>query len=303
MGITFIELIAKNGGVILYIHSSIIIDTYESFDNDICNGVICFSKKSKCFITCIYRPPSADNTKFLQLLNFITDFINMHDNLNKQNLFISGDFNFPNIPWNNLSITDISKSNTDLDNFINNHFLTQYIQENTRKNNILDLFFSNEPNFVQLVKINNINYSDHNIVKIYTTYFNDLNSDTFNKALENNNSGIDFSKLNLNSSNFPEINLEFSKINWNWIATTSIESFPDIFRKIVYSVLQKHTKSFTNNSHNNSNRYMKKRRTLNRKIYKYNKIIRYSNCNPDKRTSLINKINILKNTKKQSFLE
>ena len=208
-------------------------------------------------------------------------------------MFIFGDFNYPNIPWNNLSITDISKSNTDLDNFINNHFLTQYIQENTRKNNILDLFFSNDPNFVQLVKINNINFSDHNIVKIYNTYFNNLNSDTFNKALDNNNSGIDFSKLNLNSSNFPQINLEFSKINWNWIATTSIESFPDIFRKIVYSVLQKHTKSFTNNSHNNSNRFMKKRQTLNRKIYKYNKIIRYSNCNPDKRASLINKINIL----------
>ena len=45
---------SKNGGVMLYIHKAIIIDNFDSFDNDICNGVVCVSKKSKCIIACIY---------------------------------------------------------------------------------------------------------------------------------------------------------------------------------------------------------------------------------------------------------
>ena len=68
----------KNGGALLYIHTSIIIDNYDFFDNDICSAIICFSKKSKCFIACVYRPPSSDKANFLQLLNFISNFIDIH---------------------------------------------------------------------------------------------------------------------------------------------------------------------------------------------------------------------------------
>ena len=56
--------VSKNGGALVYIHKSILIDIYESFDDDICNAVACLSKNAKCIIICIYRPPNSRRTVF-----------------------------------------------------------------------------------------------------------------------------------------------------------------------------------------------------------------------------------------------
>ena len=168
----------------------------------------------------------------------------MHDNSNKFQSFIFGDFNCPNVSWDDLSSHSVHQVNPDLAKFIDTHFLTQYVHEKTRKNNILDLFFSNDPHFVQHVKVTDINISDHYLIHIFTSFFQNLKSDSVKELPTlNQEHGINFSKLNLNTADFRKINLEFSQVNWNALITeNSIENFPDIFHDIVYNILIKHTK-------------------------------------------------------------
>ena len=59
-----------HGGVLLYIHQKIMINEYSTFDDDICQGVFCYSKIFKCLIGCIYRPLLLVRKVFLNLLTF-----------------------------------------------------------------------------------------------------------------------------------------------------------------------------------------------------------------------------------------
>ena len=45
----------KNGGVMLYIHNSIIVNNFSSFNDNTCSAVACFCSNSNCIIFCIYR--------------------------------------------------------------------------------------------------------------------------------------------------------------------------------------------------------------------------------------------------------
>lgn len=101
---------SKNGGALLYIHESIIIDIFDSFDDDTCNAVICLSSKSNAIICCIYRPPSAGQNSFINMLNFISRFIDTHNKSDKLKTFLFGDFNFPDIHWKNDQITEYIRS-------------------------------------------------------------------------------------------------------------------------------------------------------------------------------------------------
>ena len=89
----------------LYIHQNIIIDSFSSFDDDTCNAVVCLSTKSNCIISCLYRPPGCDLGSFSNALNFISDFINSNNNLDKLQCFLFGDFNFPQLNWYDNQIT------------------------------------------------------------------------------------------------------------------------------------------------------------------------------------------------------
>ena len=47
-------------------------------------------------------------------------------------------------------------------NLMNKHFLLQYVQQPTRLQNILDLFLTDDANFVQLIQIEDISYREKN---------------------------------------------------------------------------------------------------------------------------------------------
>ena len=79
---------SKNGGTLLYAHDSIVIDSFSSYDDDTCNGVICLSSKSGCIISCVYRPPNACQTSFSLLLKFLDTFITTHNKLNKLSILL-----------------------------------------------------------------------------------------------------------------------------------------------------------------------------------------------------------------------
>ena len=91
-------------------------------------------------IICIlYRPPEAPLASFKPVLETISSYISGHVNYD---LCLLGDFNFPCIDWNTLSIIPGATSipiqcmETFFD-FIADHLLSQYILEPTRKDNMV----------------------------------------------------------------------------------------------------------------------------------------------------------------------
>ena len=293
--------VSKNGGVALYLHRTIVVTEISYFDDDNCEGVICFCKNVKYIIACIYRPPHLNEVSFSNLLQFMMDFINSHNPLNKYQIIIFGDFNFPNICWNTLSFSSDAIS---LNNFMDKLFLDQYICENTRKSNILDLLLTDDCNFVQLVKAIDVNFSDHKLVKIFTDSFSSLNQ-TPNTATNLIHCGdLHFSKINLNSSDFESINSEFSKIDWVDLVNVPIEDFPDIFHQKVYKVILKYSKLNKPRYKGYSNYCSRDLKAINRKLRKYKKrALELSVTNPHKINQNKKQISALEKLKENTILK
>ena len=176
----------------------------------------------------------------------------------------------------------------------------------TRKDNILDLFFTNDSNFIQHLDVNNVPFSDHNLIYIYTSFFSN-NLCTEEIAPQGDiDTDCDFSKLNLSTTKFDAVNTEFSNVNWHKIVSGPIDDIPGKINQIVFTTLEKHTQLFNNSSSKNSkfkNRYCRLRSIVNKKIRKYKRRISSSNCSKESRDIAMNKINQLLEEKKQSFLD
>ena len=291
---------SKNGGSLLYIYKSIPIDDYGSFDDNTCNGLICLSRRYQCFMVSLYRPPNSDSKSFCDVLEFLNKFVLKHNAGEEYQCLIFGDFNFPWIRWDGqIKCSDKTSSNSfsDLKYFMDKHFLNQYILKNTRLQNILDLFLTNEPHFVKLVKVEKLPISDHNLIKIYTNYFWNLaKTQTTYEAEENN--GTDFMKLNFNTSNTTKIQQEFSAVDWDAIVEGSIDSFPDKFNTIVFNTLCKHTLFKKSPKKRLSSKAIY---ILNRKIRKLKRRLLYLTDKTKLEIKLQNKIIFLQEKKKEQL--
>ncbi len=118
-------------------------------------------------IGCLYRPPWTDDT-YMEKLG---DALQQLDPQQKGNIWLGGDFNLPKIDWIDLKVTpqnpDVKLSNM-LINTANDFFLSQVVNHPTRKDNILDLFFTSNPSLINRVTTApplSIE-ADHNIVFI-----------------------------------------------------------------------------------------------------------------------------------------
>ena len=299
--------VSKNGGVVMYINKKLIVNQVCYFDDNVCTAVICLCKNAKCIIVCVYRPPNASVESFSNLLTFVEEFLSSHSKCDKFEIVICGDFNLPDISWDNLiSCSDaITSSGTSLLNFLDKFFLTQHVQENTRKGNILDLFLTNNPHFAQDVKVTDIGISDHNLVKVFTSYFSKvfLNESTETSSTKQSTIDLDFSKLNYSSTDFEKVNYDLSRVNWQHLIDCGVESFPAGFHQAVYSILEKHSKfkPFFSKSYKKSS-YHKNLKTFNRKINRYKKQLLLSSCNDKKHKVLLDKISSLEKEKYDLFL-
>ena len=99
------------------------------------------------------------------------------------------------------------------------------------------MFLTDNPNFIQHIQINETELSDHNIIKVFTTFFH--NSSSIPPTEHSHK--LDFSKISLKTANFNQINYELSTINWNELIELPLDDFHDTFRHIVYSILSKHS--------------------------------------------------------------
>ena len=103
-------------------------------------------QKCNIVIINVYRPPDCPTEKIISLLNELrTKLIEIGNPM--PNIIFTGDLNFPIIDWQMETADGRSHENQVQANaflqFAHEQCLQQYIEEPKRKNNILDIFLTN----------------------------------------------------------------------------------------------------------------------------------------------------------------
>ena len=227
------------GGVLLYVHNTLPISDILCYDDAICEAVVCTIKSINTKIASIYRPPKADDKSFEKLLSFLSKAItNENDPDHHYDIIIAGDFNLPDIDWKASHLHSENKLSSQAENqflsFIEKHFLCQYIDQPTRGKNILDLFLTNKNNLVLYTTSEDCKpLSDHNIVKIHTTY--NIQSKNVNERPPIPEGT--FRSLDLRRADYDKINMHLENINWDDLKKLcTLEEFPELLRLTILQV-------------------------------------------------------------------
>ena len=257
-----------HGGVLLYVHNSLPISETFCYDDDTCEAVVCSIKSINTKIASIYRPPNTDDKSFENLLSFLEKALYDKNSRDKHpDIIIAGDFNIPEINWkahhihceNKLS----SKAANRLLSFMEKHFLNQYISQPTREKNILDPFLTNNCNLVLSSTAENCTLSDHNIVKVKTTY--NIQSPSVNNVPKIPEGT--FRSLDLHRAHYEKINSDLEKVYWDELKELCTpDEFPELLRLTILQICMIHSqlKTITPNRQQ-MNPYARERRILRRR--------------------------------------
>ena len=133
-----------------------------------CECIVCrveLTNSKVLIVITAYRPPNRDLLYVHNLCQIIADIYSTYKNAV---IWITGDFNSPDINWNYNSVTNNSYpldiSTLFIDELNSGSFI-QMVEQPTRGNNILDLFATNKPFLVRQIKIIP-GISDHEIVSV-----------------------------------------------------------------------------------------------------------------------------------------
>jgi hypothetical protein len=143
-----IEKKVKGGGVIILVSKTIWSrprfnwESQDNKNNEIRVAEIRPTPNEKIAIITAYRPQTNPCPKFLSNLEIAITNCLAH-NIDK--FIVLGDFNYPEIKWNKLLDTHLSKNSRELIEFLDQNNLTQFNMHPSRKGekNILDLFITN----------------------------------------------------------------------------------------------------------------------------------------------------------------
>ena len=232
----------KGGGVALYIHNSLIVNSIERYSDGMCESVIVFLKDANLYISVTYRPPKANEMSFKNCINTVKAFTNTNPGVEHMML---GDFNFRTINWKNESITScpitISERNQAryFLEYTDENLLIQMVQENTRKDAILDLVLTTNIDIIHNIKIEKTSLSDHNFVKVSIVY-PELQKEKDNTPITmQTKKPLD--KLDLHKADWPKINDDLRKVDWDSILENkSVEQMLSVFEEEVNTACIKH---------------------------------------------------------------
>ena len=138
------------GGVMIGVKSNLDSQLLDiQLNLEICIVSVHLTDGKQLILICAYRPPSSDLTYFNDLCDMITETAGKYPNAI---ICCAGDFNVPDIDWNNESIVGYRYPhcvNTRVLSMMHDCGFAQLVNSPTRNNNILDLFFTNKPSFIQ----------------------------------------------------------------------------------------------------------------------------------------------------------
>ena len=167
----------------------------------------------------VYRPPDTKLPVFTAIMNKIKKLLEEMA-IPEPTLIITGDFNFPFIEWKRSGVgacswimkpgtygTEDEKSQFyKLMEIMDKYHLVQAIEEPTRKENTLDLVFTNEIDIIKQVGVSRTVLSDHDLIEITTD-------------IEWSGRGIDRScgQVDLDDDDLRRLNFHSEKVPWTRI--------------------------------------------------------------------------------------
>ena len=166
----------------------------------------------------IYRPPDTHSTEFASVMDKIKKLLTTMTSP-EPSVIISGDFNFPFVEWRRGDLNackwrmkiysnakeDEKKQFHKLIDIMDSFHLVQTIQEPTRKENTLDLVFTNNTSLFKQIEVTKTNLSDHYRVEIAMDI-------TDSKNLVNNSDKMHIDENDLRTLNFHHDNVNLEKI-------------------------------------------------------------------------------------------
>ena len=169
----------SHGGCAVYCREDLTVKEKMKFSNNYCESLILEVKELNVNIINIYRPPNTPQQLFEETLNKCQETLEEETNQIKSILAL-GDYNFPFIKWPSRTIysrdndpiemSSEKKQGKMLLDWAEMNFLEQYIHTPTRKDNILDLVFTDSPNLIRGYEtVVSKRFTDHNILNIYLT--------------------------------------------------------------------------------------------------------------------------------------
>ena len=195
---------------------------------------MCTSEPSKLIICVLYRPPSAPIADFRACLESVHEYTHGRDDYE---VCLLGDFNFPNMTWDPQMVTSSNPSTDAFEQFMGEQFLSQYILQPTRQNNILDLFLAKSAALVTHVNVSLTKLSDHNLVEVYMSY---------NPCQPNVNEppifeAASFRSLDYSKADFDSISDSLVSHDWaTLLEEHGLEDFPKVFTAKLLSICREH---------------------------------------------------------------
>ena len=220
----------NGGGVLLYSLSSLPVSASDFYDDGTCQGLCNVYPSAKLLVAVIYRPPDASLLSFSKLLDHLGHAIkNLADN--DYDLFITGDFNLPQVDWETLQISSGGTSESNLSaqrllNFMSTYLLSQMVTVPTRGCNILDLVLCSNERLISDVKAEATDISDHDMVSVLLSFNPGVMEESHATYLDEMN----FRALDFNQADFPRLNKVFEAIDWDELRDAgTFEEFPAKF--------------------------------------------------------------------------
>ena len=159
----------SHGGALIYLRQDLVAscEILNRYSNSVCELICVHVKQINTIIATIYRPPNSNLQKFEGVITSLINSINQYNNTDTE-IFILGDFNFPTVNWEELSVANTTNDEKRQINLLldmmEEHNLTQLIRTPTRGNNILDLLIIRSPEIIHSYETTDSAISDHRII-------------------------------------------------------------------------------------------------------------------------------------------
>ena len=193
----------------------------------------------------IYRPPDSSLTKFNDIIQKVNTVLEETE-MDNHNIYITGDFNFPPevVEWEKVDDviipvvkpgkSQIKLAYESLQKLVDHHFLLQIIDLPTRKDNILDLCFTNDT--LSIASIESVMIpqfiSDHNMIRIKTLH------STKKEEIKANHKDIPtIATFNFEKSNYTILEGKLKLIKWDQIMNERTRSAAELTNVLTSTVV------------------------------------------------------------------
>ena len=262
----------KGGGCLLYTHKSLLISQEFSISDNYNSLLICVLDNINTIVVVVYRPPDSPTESFQKILRTAQEKIDSINNDRRDaDIFLLGDLNLPGINWEFLTIDtnqsrEAQQSCTTLLDFMDTNFLTQLIKLPTRKENILDLVFTNRPEYVIETKSTPTSLSDHNIVEILLRY-NPI-SPAAKTTIDVD--PLSFRAVDFHKADFTGLNKDLEDVDWPMLKELCQNDadgsmFLELIRLVVLQLTLKHSPPKTEKSGSYKGKTVRQEYTMKRK--------------------------------------